>query len=41
MLRRRKLKVKYRETVYRAMEKLADSGLIEKYYDRERTMMTY
>jgi Fe2+ or Zn2+ uptake regulation protein len=35
-LRRRKFRVKYRETVYRAMEKLVDSGLIGKYYDRER-----
>jgi Fe2+ or Zn2+ uptake regulation protein len=35
-LRRRKFKVKYRETVYRALEKLVDAGLVEKYYDRER-----
>jgi Fe2+ or Zn2+ uptake regulation protein len=35
-LRKRSFKVKYRETVYRAMEKLVDSGLIEKYYEKER-----
>jgi len=27
---------KYRETVYRALEILVDSGLVEKYYDREK-----
>lgn len=33
---RRKYSVKYRETVYRALEKLSDAGLIEKYYKRDR-----
>jgi Fe2+ or Zn2+ uptake regulation protein len=31
-LRKRKLDVKYRETVYRALEKLVNSGLVEKHY---------
>lgn len=31
-LRKRKFDVKYRESVYRALEKLVDSGLAEKYY---------
>jgi Fe2+ or Zn2+ uptake regulation protein len=35
-LKRRKFEVKYRETVYRALEKLLDAGLVEKYYDMER-----
>jgi len=30
------LKVKYRETIYRALEKLVDSGLVEKFYNREK-----
>ena len=28
--------VKYRETVYRALEKLVDSGLVEKCYIKEK-----
>lgn len=28
--------VKHRETVYRALEILVDSGLVEKYYDGEK-----
>lgn len=35
-LKRRKFEVKYRETVYRALEKLLDAGLVEKYYDPEK-----
>lgn len=35
-LRRRNFEVKYRETVYRALEKLLDAGLVEKYYYREK-----
>ena len=35
-LKKRRIEVKYRETVYRAMEKLVDSGLIEKYYEKEK-----
>ena len=35
-LKKRKIEVKYRETVYRALEKLVDSGLIEKYYEKEK-----
>ena len=27
--------IKYRETVYRALEKLVESGLVEKYFERE------
>ena len=26
--------IKYRETVYRALEKLVDIGLVDKFYDR-------
>ncbi|MGD0495478.1 MAG: winged helix-turn-helix domain-containing protein [Candidatus Bathyarchaeia archaeon] len=33
----RGFQIKYRESVYRALEKLAAAGLVEKYYDnRER-----
>jgi Fe2+ or Zn2+ uptake regulation protein len=28
--------VRYRETVYRALERLVDSGLVEKYYEKEK-----
>lgn len=35
-LRKRGFKVKYRETVYRAMEKLVDAQLMEKFYEKER-----
>lgn len=28
--------VKYRETIYRALEILVDSGLVEKYYEKEK-----
>ncbi|MGB9718729.1 MAG: ArsR/SmtB family transcription factor [Thermoproteota archaeon] len=35
-LKRRRFEVKYRETVYRALEKLLDAGLVEKYYDQEK-----
>jgi DNA-binding PadR family transcriptional regulator len=28
--------VKYRETIYRALEKLVESGLVEKYYEHEK-----
>jgi Fe2+ or Zn2+ uptake regulation protein len=35
-LRKRGFKVKYRETVYRAMEKLVEAGLLEKYYEKEK-----
>jgi Fe2+ or Zn2+ uptake regulation protein len=30
------LNVKYRETVYRALQILVDSGLVEKYYEKEK-----
>ena len=29
-------KVKYRESVYRGLEKLVDAGLLEKYYDKQK-----
>jgi Fe2+ or Zn2+ uptake regulation protein len=35
-LRKRKFDVKYRESVYRALEKLVDSGLVEKCYIKEK-----
>lgn len=35
-LKRRKFEVKYRETVYRALEKLLYAGLVEKYYEPEK-----
>lgn len=34
--KRRTSSVRYRETVYRALERLVDSGLVEKYYEKER-----
>jgi len=35
-LKKRRFKVKYRETVYRALEKLVNSGLVEKCYIKEK-----
>jgi Fe2+ or Zn2+ uptake regulation protein len=35
-LKKRKFDVKYRESVYRALEKLVDSGLVEKCYIKEK-----
>ncbi|MEO0252341.1 MAG: hypothetical protein ABIM44_08935 [candidate division WOR-3 bacterium] len=35
-LKRRNFEVKYRETVYRALERLLDAGLVEKYYNPEK-----
>lgn len=35
-LHKRDIEVKYRETVYRALEKLVDAGLVEKYYEKEK-----
>lgn len=35
-LKRRTGGVRYRETVYRALERLVDSGLVEKYYEKEK-----
>jgi len=35
-LKKRKVEVKYRETVYRALEKLFDAELVEKYYAKEK-----
>jgi Fe2+ or Zn2+ uptake regulation protein len=35
-LKRRKFEVNYRETVYRALERLLDAGLVEKCYIREK-----
>jgi len=35
-LKNKGLKVKYRETVYRALEKLVDAELLEKFYVKEK-----
>jgi len=35
-LKKKKVDIKYRETVYRALEKLFDAELLEKYYDKEK-----
>jgi len=35
-LKKRKFDVKYRESVYRALEKLVDSGLVEKCYIKNK-----
>jgi Fe2+ or Zn2+ uptake regulation protein len=35
-LKKRKYDVKYRESVYRALEKLVDSGLVEKCYIKNK-----
>lgn len=35
-LKRKGLDVKYRETVYRALEKLVDAELVEKFYAKEK-----
>jgi len=35
-LKKRKIEVKYRETVYRALEKLFDAGLVDKCYIKEK-----
>jgi len=35
-LKARGVDIKYRETVYRALEKLVDVGLVGKFYDREK-----
>jgi Fe2+ or Zn2+ uptake regulation protein len=33
-LKKKNIEVKYRETVYRALEKLFDAELVEKYYEK-------
>ena len=35
-LKRRKPEIRYRETVYRALERLSDADLVEKYYAKEK-----
>ncbi|MGC8935439.1 MAG: hypothetical protein ACP5LN_09810 [Thermoproteota archaeon] len=35
-LKRKKFEIEYRESVYRALEKLLDAGLVEKYYVKEK-----
>jgi len=35
-LKQMKVEIKYRETVYRALEKLVDSKLVEKFYVKEK-----
>lgn len=37
-LSKKGLKLKYRESVYKNLEKLVDSGLVEKFYVREKGM---
>lgn len=33
--------IKYRESIYRALEKLVAAGLVEKYYDKEEKGIKY
>jgi len=40
-LNKRGFKMKYRESVYRALEKLADAGLVQKYYDNKERGIRY
>lgn len=40
-LEKRGFGIKYRESVYRALEKLAAAGLVEKYYDRKEKGIRY
>jgi len=40
-LNKRSFGIKYRESVYRALEKLAAAGLVEKYYDRKEGGIRY
>lgn len=35
-LKKGRPQIKYRETVYRSLEKLFDAGLVEKYYVKEK-----
>ena len=35
-LKKKKIEIKYRETVYRALEKLFDAELVGKYYAKEK-----
>jgi Fe2+ or Zn2+ uptake regulation protein len=35
-LKKLKMEIRYRETVYRALEKLLDAGLVEKFYVKEK-----
>jgi Fe2+ or Zn2+ uptake regulation protein len=40
-LKKRDYGIKYRESVYRALEKLVAAGLVEKYYDKEERGIKY
>ena len=40
-LGRKEFGTKYRESVFRALEKLANAGLVEKYYDNEKRGIRY
>ena len=40
-LGRRGFKIKYRESVYRSLEKLTSAGLVEKYYDKKERGIRY
>ena len=40
-LNRRGFEMKYRESVYRALNKLVDAGLVEKFYDKEEGGIKY
>lgn len=33
--------IQYKETIYRALEKLVNAGLVEKFYDNERKAIYY
>jgi Fe2+ or Zn2+ uptake regulation protein len=35
-LKKSRMKIKYRETVYRGLEKLFDAGLVDKFYVKEK-----
>jgi len=35
-LPQKRVKIKYRESVYKALEKLVDAGLVDKYYEKEK-----
>jgi Fe2+ or Zn2+ uptake regulation protein len=38
-MRKRTTGARYRETVYRALEKLVDSELVQKYYEKEKGLL--
>jgi Fe2+ or Zn2+ uptake regulation protein len=36
LCRKEGVRIKYRESVFRALDKLVDAGLIEKFYDKKK-----